>query len=150
MLCLSRRKGETIRVGHNIRIVVLDVGENQVRIGVSAPNSVRVHREEIYRRIHDNKISEPTTIYELKALNGLIAALGVSIEGGMFLGDVAGELRAELATLKVQAASPRPKLEIIQATARAINIVGAGKILVGLPKPHAQTLLALAESHAVC
>lgn len=59
MLCLSRRRGETIRVGHDIRIVVLKVSEHQVRIGVEAPNSVTVHREEIYWRIQNNKIPEP-------------------------------------------------------------------------------------------
>ncbi|PNY78788.1 carbon storage regulator CsrA [Pseudomonas fluorescens] len=57
MLCLSRRVGETIRVGQNIRVAVLEVRDNQVRIGVATPNSVDVHREEVYRLVKNNKIS---------------------------------------------------------------------------------------------
>lgn len=76
MLCLSRRRGETIRVGHDIRIVVLEISEHQVRFGVAAPNSATAHREEIYLRIQDNKMPEPTTGNDLKALNGLIVSLG--------------------------------------------------------------------------
>ena len=70
MLCLSRRRGEIIRVGHDIRIVVLEISDHQVRIGVAAPNSVSVHREEIYWRIQNNKMPELATDNELKALNG--------------------------------------------------------------------------------
>ena len=146
MLCLSRRRGETIRVGHDIRIVVLEISEHQVRIGVAAPNSVTVHREEIYWRIQDSKMPEPSIGNDLKALNGLIVALDDALNGKEVQGDAADELRAELATLKAQAASPRPKLEIIQAIARSINSVAAGNILGGLAKPHTQTLLALAGS----
>lgn len=102
MLCLSRRRGETIRVGHDIRIVVLKVSEHQVRIGVEAPNSVTVHREEIYWRIQNNKISEPAIGNDLKALNGLVVALDDALNGEAVQGDVANELRAELATLKAQ------------------------------------------------
>lgn len=143
MLCLSRRRGETIRVGHDIRIIVLEISEHQVRIGVAAPNSVTVHREEIYLRIQDSKMPEPAIGNDLKALNGLIVALDDALNGEEVQGDAADELRAELATLKAQAASPRPKLEIIQAIARSINNVAAGKLLGGLEK---QTLLALAGS----
>ena len=146
MLCLSRRRGEIIRVGHDIRIVVLEISDHQVRIGVSAPNSVTVHREEIYQRIHGNKIPEPTNDNDFKALNGLIIALGAALDGHEVQADAADELRAELATLKAQASSPRPKWEIIQATARSINSVAAGNVLGRLEKPHTQTLLALAGS----
>lgn len=70
MLCLSRRRGETIRVGHDIRIVVLEISEHQVRIGLVAPNSLSVHLEKIYQRIQDNKMPEPTIRNDLKALKG--------------------------------------------------------------------------------
>lgn len=52
MLILSRRPGETIRIGDDIEVVVLGVKGNQVRIGVIAPRDTEVHREEIYQRIH--------------------------------------------------------------------------------------------------
>lgn len=51
MLILTRRVGETIMVGDNVTVTVLDVKGNQVRIGINAPKDVAVHREEIYDRI---------------------------------------------------------------------------------------------------
>jgi carbon storage regulator len=51
MLILTRRVGETVMIGHDVTVTVLGVKGNQVRIGVNAPKSVAVHREEIYERI---------------------------------------------------------------------------------------------------
>lgn len=51
MLILTRRAGEAVIVGENVRIAVLDIRGNQVRLGVEAPRDVSVHREEVYQRI---------------------------------------------------------------------------------------------------
>jgi carbon storage regulator len=51
MLILSRRIGETIMIGDTTAVTVLGVTGGQVRIGVSAPKEVSVHREEIYEKI---------------------------------------------------------------------------------------------------
>ena len=51
MLVLTRHTGETIMVGNDIKIVVLGVRNNQVKIGIEAPEEIAVHREEIYLRI---------------------------------------------------------------------------------------------------
>ena len=51
MLILTRRPGEAIRIGDEVEIFVVAVNGNQVRLGIKAPKSVSVHREEIYARI---------------------------------------------------------------------------------------------------
>lgn len=51
MLILTRRIGKTIMVGDQVTITVLGVKGNQVRVGISAPKNVAVHREEIYEKI---------------------------------------------------------------------------------------------------
>jgi carbon storage regulator len=51
MLILTRRVGETLMIGDEVSVTVLGVKGNQVRIGVNAPRTVTVHREEIYERI---------------------------------------------------------------------------------------------------
>ena len=51
MLILTRRPGETLIISDNIRVTILDVSGNQIRLGVTAPREVPVHREEVARRI---------------------------------------------------------------------------------------------------
>lgn len=55
MLILTRRVGETLMVGDEVSITVLGVKGNQVRLGVDAPKTIAVHREEIYARIQQEK-----------------------------------------------------------------------------------------------
>ncbi len=51
MLVLTRKKGESIVIGDDIRIYVIDIKGKQVRLGVAAPPHASVHREEVYRTI---------------------------------------------------------------------------------------------------
>jgi carbon storage regulator len=51
MLILTRRVGETLKVGSDVDVTVLGVKGNQIRIGIKAPKNVAVHREEIFERI---------------------------------------------------------------------------------------------------
>ena len=51
MLVLTRRPGETLIIGEEIRVTVLEVSGHQVRLGVTAPREVPVHREEVAERI---------------------------------------------------------------------------------------------------
>jgi len=54
MLVLTRRIGERLRIGADIELVVLEIRGRDVRLGVTAPADVPVHREEIYLKIRDN------------------------------------------------------------------------------------------------
>ncbi|MEL0102622.1 MAG: carbon storage regulator CsrA [Gammaproteobacteria bacterium] len=53
MLILTRRVGESLRIGDEVSVTVLGIKGSQVRIGVNAPKSVSVHREEVYARINE-------------------------------------------------------------------------------------------------
>ena len=57
MLLLTRRINETINIDDDITVTVLGVKENQVRLGITAPDNVKVYREEIYLRIQDEQSS---------------------------------------------------------------------------------------------
>ena len=52
MLVLSRRADESLYIGDDIKITVLDIRGGQVRIGITAPHNIQVHREEVYQRIN--------------------------------------------------------------------------------------------------
>jgi len=56
MLVPPRRVGETLTIGNNVRVTVLDVTSNQVRLGVEAPKAVPVHREEVAERIRTEAV----------------------------------------------------------------------------------------------
>lgn len=51
MLVLTRRAGESIIIGNDIVVTILEVRGDQVRIGIDAPRTVSVHREEIFRAV---------------------------------------------------------------------------------------------------
>ncbi|HJY23581.1 MAG TPA: carbon storage regulator CsrA [Hanamia sp.] len=55
MLILTRRPGETIKIGDDIDIIIGGIKGNQVRLMIKAPKNVPVHREEIYERIKREK-----------------------------------------------------------------------------------------------
>ncbi len=59
MLIISRKVGETFFIGDDIKVAVLGVKGNQVRIGIQAPKDVEVHREEVYHRIQAERLAEP-------------------------------------------------------------------------------------------
>ncbi|NLP35518.1 MAG: carbon storage regulator CsrA [Clostridiales bacterium] len=63
MLALSRKVNESIMIGNNIEITVLEVKGDQVKLGINAPKSIPIHRKEIYVQIQEsNKEAAEATI----------------------------------------------------------------------------------------
>lgn len=61
MLVLSRKPGESVNIGDEVKVTVLSISGKQVRIGIEAPSDIAVHREEIYNKIVSEQELEPTT-----------------------------------------------------------------------------------------
>ena len=58
MLILTRRPTETLVIGDDVTVTVIEIKGNQVRIGVNAPRNVAVHREEIFEKIRAERVDE--------------------------------------------------------------------------------------------
>ena len=74
MLILTRKSGESITIGDDVKITVVEVKGKQVRIGIDAPRSYMIHREEIYLNIQEENRraakESPISIAGLKHLFG--------------------------------------------------------------------------------
>jgi len=71
MLVLTRRPGESIVVGQDIIITVIEIKGGQVRIGIDAPREVQVHREEVYEQVRQENIAAVASSQKAKeALSG--------------------------------------------------------------------------------
>jgi carbon storage regulator len=69
MLVFTRRRGETIRIGDGIEVQVVRIGRDGVRLGVIAPPSVPVHRQEVYAAIREaNRVAANPMTTDLSAL----------------------------------------------------------------------------------
>jgi carbon storage regulator len=70
MLVLTRKKDQSIIVGDDIEITIIDIQGDQVRLGINAPKNVSIHRKEIYTEIQNE--NERAANEELKSLEGLL------------------------------------------------------------------------------
>lgn len=66
-LVLTRSTGQTLMIGDDIEVIVLGVKGNQVRIGITAPEDVDIHRREIWQKIQDQKAANADTQSLLEA-----------------------------------------------------------------------------------
>jgi carbon storage regulator len=68
MLILTRKSGEMIAIGDDIKIYIQEIRGNQVKIGIKAPSDVTVHREEVYLRIQEeNRLAAKATADQMAA-----------------------------------------------------------------------------------
>lgn len=75
MLVLTRRLGESITIGDDIVVTVLEVSGNQVRLGITAPRSVRILREEIYQAMQAENRAAARGLYYPRLLEAVVAHL---------------------------------------------------------------------------
>jgi len=61
MLVLSRQKDESIMIGDEVEITIVDIRRDKVRLGITAPKSISVHRREIYDAIQLEKTEKEST-----------------------------------------------------------------------------------------
>ena len=71
MLALSRKQGESIMVGGNIELTILEVKGEQVKVGISAPKNIPVYRKEIYMQIREEN-KEAAQNIDIESLKKLL------------------------------------------------------------------------------
>lgn len=82
MLVLSRKNHEVIKIGHDIEVCVVEIRGDKVRLGVTAPPHIPVHRQEVYDAIYTNsqEVSNVISHGLAKRRNGLGDDAGNGIE----------------------------------------------------------------------
>ena len=97
MLTLTRSVGETIRIGDDIEVHVVEVRGGTVRLGFKAPREVAIHREEVYRQIAEaNLLAAQVTADSL----GALAAFAPSAAAEEAAGEATFEARSEAAAAR--------------------------------------------------
>ncbi|MHB8928191.1 MAG: carbon storage regulator CsrA [Bacillota bacterium] len=73
MLVLTRKLKESIVIGDNIEVTVVDVKGDQVKLGIVAPSHVSVHRREVYEEIQrENRAAARARVQDLNSLTELV------------------------------------------------------------------------------
>ena len=76
MLILSRKKDEKLMIGNEIEVQIVKISKDSVRIGIKAPNSVSVHRYEVYENIREaNLAATKSQVPPKKAFKNLLSTL---------------------------------------------------------------------------
>lgn len=68
MLILSRKAGESILIGDDIEIIILETDTNQIKLGINAPKTVKVLRKEILQRVNQENIAASKPLLDLESL----------------------------------------------------------------------------------
>lgn len=72
MLVLSRRKGESVIIGGEVTVTVVEVRGDQIRLGIDAPRNVKVYREEVYRQVLEENEAAARSAGDAAALLGRV------------------------------------------------------------------------------
>jgi carbon storage regulator len=83
MLILARRIGESIMIGDQVEISVVDIKGDQIKLGIKAPAQVKVYRREVYAAIQEeNRAAAGAVPQSLPRLEGLLGSPSPSAPGG--------------------------------------------------------------------
>ncbi|EIW20912.1 MULTISPECIES: carbon storage regulator CsrA [Pelosinus] len=69
MLILTRKKNETLRIGEDILVTIVDVQGDQVRLGITAPREVSILRQELYEAVKDSNTQAALTLQNMDMLS---------------------------------------------------------------------------------
>ena len=77
MLVLSRQRDETIMIGDDVEITIVDIRGDKVRLGITAPATVPVHRKEVYEAIQrENREASKVRMEDLPSVGGMPRGIG--------------------------------------------------------------------------
>jgi carbon storage regulator len=77
VLVLTRRSGESVMIGDDVVVTVLDVRGDVVRVGIKAPRCIQVHREEVYRELQKaNREAASPSETAVEALSRMLRSSG--------------------------------------------------------------------------
>jgi carbon storage regulator len=65
MLVLSRKQGESIKIGENIELIILEVKGDQIKVGIQAPKDIEIWRKELYDDIQQENVSARSDVKDL-------------------------------------------------------------------------------------
>ena len=82
MLVLARRLNESIIIGDNIEVIVIDIKGDQVKLGIKAPKNITVHRQEIYKEIQQENIAAISSEFDPGKLRELSEYFKKDDKGG--------------------------------------------------------------------
>lgn len=73
MLILTRKLGESIIIGENVQLSVVEINKNNIKIGINAPKDVTIYREEVFIKIkEENKMASTSGIVDLADISNTI------------------------------------------------------------------------------
>lgn len=73
MLILTRKKNESIIIDNNIEIIITEIEDGKVKIGIKAPKDIDIHRKEIFETIQkENKEAVSNQMFDVKSLKNIL------------------------------------------------------------------------------
>jgi carbon storage regulator len=73
MLILTRKLGESIIIGKNVQLSVVEINKNNIKLGINAPKDITIYREEVFKKIKDeNEMSSTSGIIDLTDISNNI------------------------------------------------------------------------------